>query len=133
MLNSPEEILEQKFSDIGILSLRKDNILTFEPKPGKTEQTLDSMKTDLEILKNWANGRKYGFLVDSRRFKKFDSDVRVYAQKNSPQFSNKYAIIISSGTSSFLANMFIYINRPIIPTKTFTTKEKAVEWLNKND
>jgi hypothetical protein len=133
MFNSSEEILEQKFSEIGILSLRKDNILTFEPKPGKTEQTLDSMKTDLDILKSWASGKKYGFLVDSRRFKKFDSDARVYAQKHSPQFANKFAIIIASGTSSFLANMFIYINRPIIPTKTFINKEKAIIWLNNNE
>lgn len=129
MLNNPDEILEQKFSDVGILSLRKDSILTFEPQAGITEQTLDSMKKDLEIFKSWANGKKYGFLVDSRRFKKFDAEVRVYAQKHSPIFSHKYAIIISSGISSFLANIFLYLNRPSIPTKTFTTKESAIEWL----
>ena len=129
MLNTPEEILEQKFSEVGILSLRKDTILTFEPKPGKTEQTLDSMKSDFEIFKNWTDGKKHGFLVDGRRFKKFDAEVRAYAQRQTPLFSNKYAIIITSGTSSFLANMFIYLNRPTIPTKTFTLKENAINWL----
>ena len=129
MLNTTDEILEQKFTEVGILSLRKDNILTFEPKLDKTEQTLDSMKSDFEILKNWANGEKYGFLVDSRRFKKFNSESRAYAQEKTPLFSDKYAIIISSGTSSFLANLFIYLNRPSIPTKTFTTKDEAIIWL----
>lgn len=129
MLNNPEEIEAQKFSDVGILSLRKDNILTFEPKLGKTEQTLESMKKDLEIFTNWANGNKHGFLVDSRRFEKFDSEVRIYAQNKSPLFSDRYAILISSGISSFLANMFIYMNRPKIPTKTFTHKKDAIDWL----
>lgn len=130
MLNLPEEIIEQKFTDVGILSLRKDNILTFEPKPDKTEQTLVSMKKDLEIFKNWADGKKYGFLVDSRRFKKFDAEVRIYAQNKTPLFSDKYAILITSGMSSFLANMFIYVNTPKIPTKVFTNKEDALKWLN---
>ena len=131
MLNSPDEILEEKTSDVAILNLRKDAIITLEPKLGKTEQTLASMKKDLEIFKSWAKDEKMGFLVDSRRIEKFDSDVRIYAQKHSPLFSDRYAIIISSGISSFLANMFIYINRPAIPTKTFTTKEDAINWLKK--
>ncbi len=129
MLNLPEEILEQTTSDVGILTLRKDDIFTFEPKPDETEQTLDSMKKDLEVFKGWAKERKYGFLVDSRRIKKFDTDARVYAQKHSPLFSDKYAIIISLGVSSFLANIFLHLNRPTIPTKTFTTKESAIDWL----
>lgn len=130
MLNTTEEIKEQKFSELGILTFRNDEILTFEPKPGVKEQTVESMKMDFEILKEWACDRKFGFLVDSRSFKKFDSDVRVYAQEKAPLFADMYAIIISSGMSSFLANMFIYMNKPVIPTKTFTTKEKALTWLN---
>ncbi len=130
MLNEPNEIKEQKRSDVCILTLRNDNIFTVEPKDGVTEQTLASMKKDFEIFKNWSDGNKDGFLADARRFKKFGNDARIYAQEKSPLFSDKYAIIIASGVSSYLANLFIYMNRPKIPTKTFTTKDKAVEWLN---
>ena len=129
MLNLPEEIAEQKFSDVGVLSYRKDDIITFELQDGKSEQTLNSMKKDLAFFKEWANGKKLGFIVDSRKFENFGSEARIYAQKYSPHFSSKYAIIISSGMSSFLANMFIYINRPSIPTKTFTSKEDAINWI----
>lgn len=129
MLNLPEEIAEQKFSDVGVLSYRKDDIITFELQDGEDKQTLDSMKKDLDIFKEWANGDKLGFVVDSRKFKKFGSEARLYAQEHTPYFSCKYAIIISSGMSSFLANMFIYINRPTIPTKTFTSKEDAINWI----
>lgn len=131
MLNLPEEILKKTTSEVGILVLRKDNIITFEPKPGKTEQTLDSMKEDFKVFKEWSKEKKYGFLVDSRRFSKFDIDCRIYAQKNCPQFSTKYAVIISSGISSFLANIFIYLTKPVIPTKLFNNKADALNWLKK--
>lgn len=131
MLNLPEEILKKTTSEVGILVLRKDNIITFEPKPGKTEQTLDSMKEDFEVFKKWSKEKKYGFLVDSRRLSKFDIDCRIYAQKNCPQFSTKYAVIISSGISSFLANIFIYLTKPVIPTKLFNNKADALNWLKK--
>jgi hypothetical protein len=129
MLNNPTEILKQDTSDASILSLRIDDIITLELKEGESIQTLESMKKDFEIFKKWTKNKKLGFLVDSRSMKKFDTEQRVYAQKNSPLFSNKYAIIISSGTSSFIANMFIYLTKPEIPTKIFTTKEDAIKWL----
>jgi len=129
MLNKPEDILEQKKSETSILNLRIDKIITLEPKENITEQTLNSMENEFEIFKIWAKNEKLGFLVDSRRIKKFDSELRVFVQKNVSHFANKYAIIISSGISSFLANIFIHINRPNIPTKIFTTKEDAIRWL----
>tara|TARA_B100000809_G_scaffold630_2_gene701 strand:+ start:1943 stop:2338 length:396 start_codon:yes stop_codon:yes gene_type:complete len=131
LLNLPEEILKKATSDVGILVLRKDDIITFEPKPEKTEQTLDSMKEDFEVFKQWSKEKKYGFLVDSRRFSKFDYACRVYAQKNCSQFSNKYAIIISSGISSFIGNIFMYLNKPDLPTKLFSNKADALDWLKK--
>ena len=129
MLNDPSEILEEKTSKIAILNLRKDGIMTLEPKLEETEQNIESMKIDFKILKDWAKDKKLGFLVDARRFKKFDADSRAYAQKNAPIFATKYAVIITSGMSSFLANIFLYINRPNIPTRLFTNKEDAVNWL----
>ena len=133
MINIPDEILKSDSSEISLLCLRKDGIVTLEPKEGETVQTLKSMKMDFEIFKDWTKNEKLNFLVDSRRLKKFDSELRVFAQKNSPLFFNKYAIIISSGTSSFLANIFIHLTKPKIPTKLFTNKTDAINWLKQNN
>jgi hypothetical protein len=129
MLNSPKEIADQKFSDVGILTLRNDGIITFEPKEGKIEHELEAMKVELEIFKEWASGKKLGFISDNRTLKKFDAEVRIYAQQQLPFFCNKFALIISSGISSFLTNIFIHMNRPKVPVKAFTNKEDAVKWL----
>ena len=133
MINNADEILKSDSSEISLLNLRKGGIVTLEPKEGETVQTLQSMKLDFEIFKEWTKDEKYNFLVDSRRLKKFDSELRVYAQKHSPLFFNKYAIIISSGTSSFLANMFMHLTKPKIPTKLFTNKTDAINWLKQNN
>lgn len=129
MLNSPKEILEQKTSDVGIVSLRKDGIITFEPKEEKTTHTLEAMKVELDIFQDWAGDKKLGFLSDNSTLKKFDADIRVYAQKHLPLFCDKFALIISSGISSFLTNIFIHLNRPKVPIKTFTNKKEALKWL----
>lgn len=133
MINNSDEILKSDSSKKSLLNLRKDGIVTLEPKMGETIQTLESMKIDFEIFKEWTKNEKYNFLVDSRRLQKFDSDLRVFAQEHSPLFFNKYAVIISSGTSSFLANMFMHFTKPKIPTKLFTNKTDAINWLNQNN
>lgn len=129
MLNKPNEIAEQTTSDVGIITFRKDGVITFEPKEGKINHTIDAMVYEFEIFKKWANGNKVPFLTDNRELKNFENDVRVYAQQNLPVFCNKFAFIVRSGISSFLTNMFIYINKSGVPTKAFKTKEEAINWL----
>jgi len=133
MLNTPDEIADQQTSSVGIVSLRKDGIITFEPKEGKTTHTLEAMKVELDIFQEWAGDKKLGFISDNRELKKFENDVRVYAQQHLPLFCDKFALIISSGISSFLTNMFIYINRPDVPIKVFTNKEDAINWIKSHD
>jgi hypothetical protein len=129
MLNQSYEIAEQTSSDVGIITFRKDGIITFEPKEGKITHTVEAMAYEFEIFKKWANGNKVPFLTDNRELKKFENDVRVYAQQNLPVFCSKFAFIVRSGLSSFLTNMYMYINKSGVPTKAFTTKKDAIDWL----
>lgn len=129
MINRPDQIKEQKHSEVGILTLRKDGIITFQPKEGKTEHYIEAMKIEFNIMLDWTKGETCGFLSDNRNLKKFESDVKVFAQKNVDKFANRFALIVQSGISSFLTNFFIHLNRPPIPVKTFTSPEKALEWL----
>lgn len=39
------------------------------------------------------------------------------------------AIIISSEVTKIIANFFIRINKPLVPTSLFTSEEKARQWL----
>jgi hypothetical protein len=39
------------------------------------------------------------------------------------------AILVSSPMLKMMANFFILVNKPKNPTRMFTSKESAVEWL----
>ncbi len=128
-MNKLEDILEEAESDVANLTLRKDGIITFVPKKGMTEHNVDAMKLEFEIFINWAKDGKKRFLTDNRQLKKFESDVKVYAKQNLPLFCDKMAFVVNSGVSSFLTNFFIYLHKPEVPIKTFTTPEDALTWL----
>ena len=133
ILNKAEEIAEQKTSNVGIVCLRNDGIITFEPKKGKTTHELSAMEVEFNIFKDWAKSGRRKFMCDNRELKKFDNKIREYAQQNLPFFCNRFALLINSGISSFLTNMFIYLNRPEIPIKAFTNKGDALKWLKENE
>ncbi len=128
-INKIEDIVDQKQSEVGIVCLRKDDIITFEPLPNKETHTLSAMKYELSVFEEWAKDKKLKFISDNRELKKFEDDVRVYAQQHLPLFCDKFALLIKQGISAFLTKVFIHINRPAIPTKTFTTPEEAIKWL----
>lgn len=129
-LNKVEDILQYDTSEVGVVCLRKDGIITFEPLPGKETHTLTAMKYELSVFRKWANDKKLGFISDNRELKKFESNIRVYAQEHLPYFCKKFALIVEPGISAFLTKLFIHINRPTVPTKTFTRPEEAIDWLN---
>ena len=132
IISAKSVLIDQKTSDVGLVSLRNDGIITFEPLTGKTTHTLPAMKYELDVFIDWARDEKLGFLCDNRELKKFESDIRLYAQKKLPLFCRKFAIVINPGLFAFLSKLFIYLNRPEIPTKTFTNVDDAIKWLAKH-
>jgi hypothetical protein len=42
---------------------------------------------------------------------------------------SKVAVVISSPLKAAMVNVFIFLDRPLKPTKLFTNKEEAIKWL----
>ena len=131
MINAPSEIAKQVSSNVAVITLRKDDMITFEPHKGVHEHNLATMKFELNQFIKWSEERnkKLLFLCDNRNLKKFDHDVKNYTQENLHKFSAALALIVESGISSFLTNIFIHLHRPNIPIKTFTHQKDAINWL----
>jgi hypothetical protein len=59
-----------------------------------------------------------------------DSEVRNWAAETS---GNHYtivdAIVISNIAQKIIANFYLSFNKPKMPTKIFTSNEKALEWI----
>ena len=112
-------VIDQLSTEIGIISLTKDKLITFLPHPGIKEVSLKPMAENMTKFLEWTKDEKLPFLTDNRQIKVIDSETRVFVQKNLPKFCSRHAIILESGLSYFMFNLFMYLNRPSIPVKAF--------------
>lgn len=69
------------------------------------------------------------FLIDTRNFKEFGTEERLFIQNNIKKFSTKYAILLDKGISLIIFNILNYLTKPPIPTRCFYKTEDAITWL----
>jgi len=129
VINKPIDIKEQKENEIGILTLRVDNIITFEPNGVKNTTNLEILKKDVILFLDWTKDNKMGFLSDNRTLKSLESEERAFIQNNIERFCNKFAMVVETGMSYYIFNVFQLFNRPSIPMKAFKDCESALKWL----
>lgn len=132
MIEFEIDIKEIFTTKIGDIVLRKDNILVFSPKEGVTKVDMESMSSNLDKFIEWTDGEPLPFLSDNRNINEISPEVRQFVQDKLPLFCSKHAIIVNSGLSQFLFNIFLLFNRPEIPIKSFRNFNKAYAWLKEN-
>lgn len=113
-------------------------IVTVERVDGIILCVIESETVDLNIAKMGVAHRvklygdkDYPILVTVRNAKHITKEARDYLA--SADGCNKVkagAILVDSVVMSVIANFFLHINKPLVPTKLFTNKESAIEWLN---
>lgn len=91
--------------------------------------SLEMTKRGYEFLDRNGGGRFYN-LYQFESYAEMDPEVRDWAADTS---GNNYtycdAIIISNLAQKIIANFYIKFNKPKMPTKVFTSTEKAMEWI----
>lgn len=96
----------------------------------------EKLEINLEIAKQCV-GSRIAFsketnrlcLFDIRGLKYVDKAARDYLGKEGTQYIKAGALIVRSPLTKTLANLFLMINKPQVPTKLFTNKKDAKEWL----
>jgi len=132
MIESKINIKEKFATKIGDITLRIDNIIVFTPNKGVTSVDMESMVLNLEKFVEWAKDGPLPFLSDNRNIKEISPEVRQFVQSKLPVFCSKHAIIVNNGLSQFLFNIFLLLNRPEIPIRSFKNFDKAYAWLNED-
>ncbi|HEX8549098.1 MAG TPA: hypothetical protein VF691_19180 [Cytophagaceae bacterium] len=105
----------------GILhgSIKKDVVIT-----------TDNAKVMVEARLKLCKGISYPMFTDFRNLKSIDKSARSYLSKGeSVMLITAGAFLIKNVTQEVIANFFIHFDRPKVPTKFFTSKEKALKWL----
>jgi len=94
---------------------------------------------DIEIVKeaiqtrhNMSNGKNYPIFADIRKLNSVSREARQQlASKDAGEFVSAVAMLTNSKVQLIMFNFFNLIYKAPSPTKLFTNKEEALQWLEK--
>ena len=77
-----------------------------------------------------SNGISRPIFIDTSNAKEINKEAEEHmATGDAMKYLNATALLVHNRVSKLVANFYISISRPKIPTKVFTDKQKALEWL----
>jgi hypothetical protein len=94
------------------------------------ELDIDSARQIAKDLVSIQNGKKYPLCVDISGVLDTDKAGRDFMATESPKFCSSIAFIAESELSRIIGNFFLQVSKPLVPTKLFTDKHKALEYLH---
>ncbi|MES2566388.1 MAG: STAS/SEC14 domain-containing protein [Bacteroidota bacterium] len=91
---------------------------------------LETAKTAVNYrMKHWGS-KDLPLLIHTNKVKHLTKEARDYlASKEGCEKIKSCAIITNSVITKVIANFFLNINKPLVPTKLFTNEVSAKKWL----
>ena len=83
----------------------------------------------VEQRKEFVGGQSYPTVFDITQVRHSTKDARDFLANEGNELVSASAILVSSPMLRMMANFFIMVNKPKNPTRMFTDKESALEWL----
>ncbi|MEJ8803304.1 DUF7793 family protein [Pontibacter sp. H249] len=80
---------------------------------------------------NFIGQETYPSFFDITRIKQSTKDARDYLANEGNDLVSASAILVGSPMLKMSANFFIMVNKPQNPTRLFTDRKSALEWLEK--
>lgn len=100
----------------------------------QTNVCIERAKESVHTRVTATEGKVYPLLADTRAIKNISKEAREYlGSKSGSEGVSQAAILVKSSVGSVIANFFLQINKPLVPTKLFTSEEAAIKWLTKVD
>ena len=97
---------------------------------GNSEIGLADALQNYEATKKLTKEDRFLVLVDGRVPLSVSREARAYsAQARNNEGRIAEAFIVTSTANKLLANFYINVNKPKIPTRCFSNEEDAVQWL----
>lgn len=108
---------------------REDGILELHAKDDHLYSVSD-VKENVQAFGDLTAKQKVPVLIIGGSFTSLDKETRGFmASEESLKYSIAEAFYLTSLPQKILINFYIKFDRPLVPTKVFTSKEKANEWL----
>ncbi|MBA4056263.1 MAG: STAS/SEC14 domain-containing protein [Marivirga sp.] len=116
-----------------LFTLGADDILYIECQPN-TKMTIKEAKESTLIGGELLNHTPHPLLCDLTNVTKMTHECRKhFAGSEHAAIFSKCALIVTSPISRVIGNFFLGANKPIKPTRLFTSKEEGLKWLKNKD
>lgn len=117
--------------DKAYIELLAPNIIQVTVKDNSVmdvEDIIDIKQVNLELTQD----HNYGLIIESGKYTSISNEARtMMTTKAIEEKRAATAIVIHNLAQRLLADFFMRINKPSIPTKIFSNKESALEWIKK--
>jgi hypothetical protein len=91
---------------------------------------VEDVKEIKEMNLKLAEGKDYALLVDPGEWSSITEEAReLLASPEMAHLNLAKAIIIYTITQRIIGNIYLSLNHPVVETRLFTDREKALEWL----
>jgi hypothetical protein len=108
----------------------KDGIVRCQLKPGR-ELDLDDAKAAVATIAKLAGSVRRPVLVDLRQLRAMKREARMYfAGPETAKVECAAALLVGSPLTRATGNFFLGLNKPLFPTRLFTSEEEAIAWLS---
>ncbi len=121
--------MKQFETDTYIMNIHDDLLIEFKVKKNKTLQEKDIWESrDLSV--NYMPNKKFTVIMEAEENFEVSGDARRAGA--SLEYSKHVAALALCSNKlheTIIGNLFLKINKPIVPTKFFDDRTKALQWL----
>lgn len=112
-----------------VIVLRDDGIIELYANDHHV-YIIEDVKENVKAFGELTGNKKAPILIIGGSFSSLDDQTREFmATEESLKYSKAEAFLITSLAQKILINFYIKFNKPLVPTRVFTDKEAAIEWL----
>lgn len=94
------------------------------------EITLEHAKENTAKVRELSGDQVYPILVDIRKIRSISKEARDhFSMRGRKPGVIAIAMLVSSPLSRIIGNFFLGLNHPVVPTRMFTDRERAEQWI----
>lgn len=107
----------------------EDGIVRIIFVPG-AEVTLRDAREIMDAYHKLRKGRRLPLLVDTRRMRSNSREARhLFAGEEAQGSATAAAIIVDTPVTRVLANFYLGLSKPRLPSRLFSSEDEALAWL----
>lgn len=114
-----------------IISLDDDGIIRTRMQPGVFDLELADAQDVIRAVTTVSGGVRRPVLVDLRELRSMTRECRKYfAGPETAAAEAAVALLVVSPVGRAVGNFFMGLNKPLVPTRLFTSEPEAMVWLS---